>query len=565
MSDRLSVALYTRVSTDLQASRDEGSLDTQEARLRHAVRARGEMDAPVLVFREEGVSGKSLDRPSLQALIEAVKAGKVGRVMVTRVDRLSRSLMDFYELNQLFEKHEVQFQSLNESFDTSSAMGRAMVKLLLVFAELEREQTAERTRAAMHARAARGLWNGGPRPLGYDPAGNGHLNVEPAEAELVRLMFHKYVEFRSAPKLAAWLNDQGHRQKQYLSRRRGATGGLRFSADSVRRVLTNRIYLGEIQHKGETFGGQHDGIVELDLFNRVQAALSDNEKRRTGALSRAHYDYLLTGLVKCSCGFALTPSAGNGHGGRYHYYRCVGLNKKDRHSCVVKQTRAERLDELVMDMVRDAARDPSLVAEAVEEANAMAREMVGPLRQRVDSLRGELREVEQRGEALVAQALSAGIGASNTVRRMLAEAEQRQEQLRDALAAAEGELAVRATEQLDLELVVEAIRGFQAAWEHLALPEKREFLQLMIQEVVVDKDVVEVAFYEGRRVKALLEQSGRVPASPRAVPDVPDRVPDPAGHREQGSQTDRTPGVDQGFATDGEWLRLLDLNQRPSG
>ncbi len=536
------IALYTRVSTDLQATRDEGSLDTQESRLRATLTARGEADVPVQVFREEGASGKNLDRPAMTQLMAAIKAGKVRRVMVTRLDRLSRSLLDFYELNQLFEKQGVEFVSLNESFDTSSPVGRAMLKLVLVFAELEREQTAERTRAAMKARAARGLWNGGPRPLGYDPAGNGKLEINPAEAELVRLIFHKYLELRSAPRLTSWLNDQGHRQKAYVSRRKGKTGGKKFVAATVRRILTSRIYLGEIEHKGAVYDGQHDAIVDRELFDRVASAIADNTKRRTGALARAHYDYLLTGLLRCACGSALTTSAANGHGGRYHYYRCVGLNKKDRHACAVKQVRAERIDETVLGIVKDAARDPALVAEAVEEANKLAREQISPLQQRVDQLKRELAEAEQSARELLEQALSAGVGTTSTLRSLLAEAEQRQASLRSALSQAEGELAVRQTEELDLHAVVQAIRGFDAAWEHLTIVEKREMLQLMIQEVVVRPEDLEVALYEGRRVTAWLTGGG--PSS--AAVNV---------------QNDEPRAVNPGFVTDEEWLPGADHRQ----
>ena len=542
MSTDPSIAFYTRVSTDLQATRDEGSLDTQESRLRAFLAARGEESASVRVFREEGASGKNLDRPAMTQLMAAVRAGKIRRVMVTRLDRLSRSLLDFYELNQLFEKKGVEFVSLNESFDTSSPVGRAMLKLVLVFAELEREQTAERTRAAMKARAARGLWNGGPRPLGYDPTGNGHLEVNPGEAELVRLIFNKYLELRSAPRLASWLNDQGHRQKTYVSRRKGKTGGRKFVADTVRRILTCRIYLGEIEHKTEVFDGKHEAIVDRDLFDRVQSALADNVKRRTGALARAKYDYLLTGLLRCTCGHGLTPSAGNGQGGRYHYYRCVGLNKKDRHKCGLKQVRAERIDDAVLGIVKDAARDPDLIAEAVEEANKLAREQVSPLQLRVDQLKRELSEAEQSARTLLEQALSAGVSTTGTLRTLLDEAESRQTALRRALSEAEGELAVRQTQQLDLEAVVEAIRGFDSAWEHLTIVEKRELLQLMIQEVVVRPEDLEVALYEGRRVTAWLTGGGPSSANVNVRNDEPR-------------------AVNPGFVTDSEWLALHDHRQ----
>lgn len=530
MPHPLRVALYTRVSTDLQAHKDEGSLDTQEARLRAAVASRAAPSQVVQVFREEGASGKDLDRPQLQRLLEAVRAKELDLVIVTRVDRLSRSLLDFYELHRLFEQHGVQFVSLNESFDTSSAIGRAMLKLVLVFAELEREQTAERTRSAMRARAERGLWNGGHPPLGYESEGNGHLRIHPEEAILVRLIFDKYLELRSTFALSRWLNEQGYRQKRYTSRRHGETGGQPFGPSTVLLMLQNRLYLGEIPYKGQVFSGQHEAIIDPGTFERVARILETNAKNRQGPPLRAQYDYLLTGLLRCACGYALTTSAGTGRGGRYHYYRCVGLIKDPEHICPVKQVRADRVDAVVLSLVRDAAREPRLLAEALAEAERLAEQQVAPLRERVDSLRRELAAAEDTASRVLAQILSTGLGSSPTAKRTLSEAEARADQLRLTLAQAEGELGTRETEQLDHEALVEALRGFDAAFEHLNLAEKRELLGLMVRRVTLHPGQVEVALYEGQR-----------------------------GLRALGKD-DKTPVINQpGFVEKMEWLPLLEV------
>ncbi len=546
------VALYTRVSTDMQAGKDEGSLDTQEARLRAFLLSRPGEHEVRTVFREEGASGKSLDRPALQQLMRAVERDEVDLVVVTRLDRLSRSLLDFYELHRLFEKHTVRFVSLNETFDTSSPVGRAMLKLVLVFAELEREQTADRTRQAMQARAERGLWNGGSPPLGYDSQGNGHLDINAHEAELVRLIFDKYLELRSAPQVAGWLNEQGHRQKRFTSRRKGETGGKRFTPASVRLLVKNRLYLGEITHKGEVFEGQHDPIIERDDFDRAQNVIEGNAKGRRGPPLRAQHDYPLTGVAQCACGYALTSSAGTGRGGKtYFYYRCVGLQKNVDHPCEVRQVRAELLEDAVFSVVREAARDPQLLAEAVEEANRMARDTVDPLRQRVDGLRRELAEVEAEGQTTLRQVLTSGVSNSDLARSLLADIEARRDGLRAALATAEGELAGKEAEQLDLELVTQAIQGFDSAFEHLTAAEKREFLQLLIHKATVHPDHVEVALYDGRHANRYLQQATRngVLIGPRVGESQNDNGHEPV----------------QRFVAGEEWLRLLDLNQRPSG
>ena len=285
--------------------------DTQEARLRAAVASRKESGEIVEVFREEGESGKSLDRPEVQRLLEGIGVGQFDLVMVTRIDRLSRSLLDFYKVYELMSEHVVEFVSLNESFDTTSAVGRAMLKLVLVFAELEREQTAERTRDAAAARAQRGLYGGGHPKLGYDSKGGGHLEVNEVEAALVKLVFEQYQEIRSAPKLARWLNERGHRTKRYISRRKGARGGKLFKAAGLRTILKDRLYLGEVDFKGEVFDGQHDPIITPEDFGRVQKIIAGNAKNKRGVPRGALHGYPLTGVLTCgSCGHSLTTGAG---------------------------------------------------------------------------------------------------------------------------------------------------------------------------------------------------------------------------------------------------------------
>jgi site-specific DNA recombinase len=560
------VALYTRVSTDIQANKDEGSLDTQEARLRSAVASRQGAHNVSHVFREEGESGKSLDRPALQQLLAGARARQFDLVVVTRIDRLSRSLLDFYEVHRLFEENGVTFTSLNESFDTSQALGRAMLKLVLVFAELEREQTAERTRTALRARAERGLWNGGHPPLGYDSEGNGHIKVNEVEAELVRGIFAKYEETRSTNSVFHWLKDAGHRQKTYTSRRRGASGGKAFTVGGIQHLLQNRLYLGEIDHKGDIFEGQHPAIIDRETFDRAQAIFESNNKGAKGLPLRAQYDYLLTGVLRCACGHALTTSAGNGKGGRYHYYRCVGIMKKPDHPCPVRQVRAETIDELVMGLVRDAARDPKLIEDAVAEANRMAREQVDPLRKRVEQLRRELAEAEDQAGRVLAQILSAGIAASATAKRLLADAEDRQTKLRTSLSQAEGELATRETEHLDHEAMIAAIQGFDVAFDHLTLAEKREFMQLMCKHVELHPDHVVVELYEGRTATRYLTGNKRLQKGGGGVPGggggVPDAVP---GEHEGREQKQRTPDRGPGFVTVSEWLPVADGRKNVAG
>ena len=286
---------------------------------------------------------------------------------------------------------------------------------------------------------------------------------------------------------------------------KGATGGKDFSIAVVRHVLRNRLYLGEIEHKGQVFKGQHEPLVDPETFERVQAIMQTNALSPIAGRERAQHDYLLTGLARCQCGHALTTSLGKGNGGTYFYYRCTGLQKRVNHSCTVRQVRAEVLEDAVLSIVREAATEPSLIAEAVAEANRLALAAVRPLHDRVQGLKKEVQEAEWQTQELLTSLLASGLAEHATARKRMSEAERRLEQLRESLAAAEGELVSKSTQQLDLEVVIAALRSFDRSYQNLSADEKREFLQSMIKEVTVRPDLVELVFFEGRQAMRRLE------------------------------------------------------------
>jgi DNA invertase Pin-like site-specific DNA recombinase len=275
------VALYLRVSTHTQTT-NKDSLETLEASLRAAVQARGGQHEIRFVFHEEGVSATAIERPQRQRMLEHIRRGDIDLLLVTRIDRLTRSLLDFDHFQAALEMHHVQLISLNEALDTSTAEGQETLRHLRDFASLKREKMGERTRAAMEARAVRGLWKGGHPPPCYDSTGNGSLSVNGKEAVLVRQLFSRYLELRSTERVANWLTRLGYRQKEYHSRRQGMIGGKPFTAGGVVRVLQNRFYLGEIVYHGATYEGQHQAIVQRDVFDRVQAILEDQAAESSG-------------------------------------------------------------------------------------------------------------------------------------------------------------------------------------------------------------------------------------------------------------------------------------------
>ena len=324
--------LYVRVSTERQSEIKDGSLETQTDRLKQYIgfRAKSALDDAkqakwkvVDIYREEGKSGKNTERPALQKLLSDVKEGSINAVLCTKIDRITRSLIDFYKLNEIFIKHNVDFISLEENFDTSTPMGKAMLKMTLVWAELEREQTSQRTKEKMLWRAQQGLWNGG-QILGYDLIDK-KLSVNKDEAKLVNSMFNKYLELGSVLKVVEYLNGHGYRTKEYISRRRNAKrGGNKFFNQYISHVLKNKIYIGQVWHHDKAYPGQHKAIVNEKLWNEANRTLKLQTPKRINPKREVKHAFILQGLLRCGwCGNYMSTKYSTGKNGLHYYYQCT--------------------------------------------------------------------------------------------------------------------------------------------------------------------------------------------------------------------------------------------------
>jgi len=325
----LRCAIYTRKSTEEGLDQAFNSLDAQrEACEAYAISQRHE-GWQVLSTRYDdgGFSGGNLTRPALQRLLADINDGKVDLVVVYKIDRLTRSLMDFSKLVETFDRHETSFVSVTQHFNTTSSMGRLTLNVLLSFAQFEREVTGERIRDKVAASKRKGMWMGGPVPLGYSLVDKALVVNEP-EAALVRHIFERYCQLGCVQALKEELDQANSRGRSRLQRD-GAIETRAFSRGGLYAVLNRRLYLGEVHHKGESFEGQHDAIVPADLWAKAQAKLQNNRhERRTG--KRASNTSLLAGMVKDGAGNRLIPSHSTKGDKRYRYYvtRPGGEGKK---------------------------------------------------------------------------------------------------------------------------------------------------------------------------------------------------------------------------------------------
>lgn len=278
-------AVYTRKSSDEGLEQDFNSLDAQREAGEAFIKSQ-EHEGWRLVpehYDDGGISGGTLDRPALQALLTDIRAGKVHIIVVYKVDRLSRSLSDFAKLVDIFEKHEVSFVSVTQQFNTTTSMGRLMLNVLLSFAQFEREVTGERIRDKIAASRKKGIWMGGHPPLGYDFSER-KLHINEAEATVVRHIFSRYAALKSVRNLQAELQRDGYRTKQRTSSSGTRFGGVPFSRGHLYKILSNRIYIGEAVHKGTAYPGEHDAIIDQQLWDSVNSVLSGNRhEHRTDA------------------------------------------------------------------------------------------------------------------------------------------------------------------------------------------------------------------------------------------------------------------------------------------
>src|SRR5262249_29237667 len=311
-------AVYTRKSTEYNLELAFNSLDAQREACEAYIQSQAHEGWRLIPGRyDDGAfSGASLERPALQQLLADVRAGKIDIVLVYKVDRLTRSLADFAKLIELFDAHDVSFVSVTQSFNTRSSMGRLTLNVLLSFAQFERELIGERVRDKIAASKRKGLWVGGPVPLGY-AAVDKKIVVVAAEAAAVRTIFARYLELGSVRALAQDLDRRGIRSKpRRLSNGRTIGGGC-FGVGALAHLLKSRFYIGEVVYRGEVHGGEQAPIVDRALFAAVQAKLAAQARARRCQLRGS--PALLCGRLFDHRGNRMSPTHANKGGARYRY------------------------------------------------------------------------------------------------------------------------------------------------------------------------------------------------------------------------------------------------------
>jgi len=511
------VGLYTRVSTLKQAFKNEGSLEVQEDCLRSYLGVRQKQQAGlkeaeewqfVGLYREAGKSAKNTQRPELQRLLHDIRTDRVNTIMVTKIDRITRSLRDFYDLWGLFEQKQITFISLAESFDTSTIMGRAMLKLVVLFAEMERERIAERVRETTEHRIGTGHYCGGP-VLGYDfdPNNKGMLIVNPEEAALVRLIDETYLKIGSVLATTGSINKRGYRTKTYLSREGKPMGGTPFFNTGIHRVLKNPLYIGKIDDGENLVDGKQEAIVPLDLWNRVQRRLEAQVRTRHNDQHQRQYTFLLEGLVRCGqCGNMLSPRSAHGRNAKYFYYGCTTRWHQGRTACNMKDVSAPTLDGAMVERIKGLGQERDYVERLASGSNVSTQHELQQLelsKKTLERQRAKVRrKLERLSDLLTA---SKAYGAEDQLLKMIGEASKEDQAIQVALDEVVTKKDSIRQQTVDPDLVCKNLHTFTELFDAATEAEKQALVKLILHQVIWTPAEVKYALYEQPSAEALDE------------------------------------------------------------
>lgn len=485
-------AIYVRKSTDENLRGDFTTLDNQAEYGRSFIKTREPMgwQAYHEVYSDAGYSGKNTDRPALKKLMADARQGKFNVVICYKYDRLTRNTRDFLDILSVFESQGIDFVSVTQPIDTTSPVGRLMRSILMEFAQFEREMISERTRDKLQAMMRKGKWTGGPAPLGYDlDRETKKVVVNDPEAKIVRDIFDIYLKERSLSVTAARINARGFRMKAWTTRGGNTKGGSQFFKVNLSYLLRNTIYIAKRRMKGEFYTMEQPAIIDEKIFQEVQALLENNRVKRN-SLNTDKHDFLLKGLVRCAaCGSQMTPHFSRKAGqSTFLYYRCSIVNRSDRGACSVRAVRGRALEQFVIDQLKILARDENLVRDVVRKVTEDAEELPGLRRDKI-SASSELGKLEAdiRGAMSGLGATQEGSPKWRLFMDQLDGMAVRRDELHALLSQLEAKILDVESRQVDAALFHRNMAAFVEIFERLDLKQKKEFIRLLVREVVYDK------------------------------------------------------------------------------
>ncbi len=474
-------AIYCRVSTAEQGQSGL-SLKDQEERCRGLCVAKGWDVYNVYV---DIASAGSLDRAEFTRLVLDAEAGKFNVVVALRLDRISRVPRDFYNVVHDFNKQNIEFTTVDNDIDTTTPQGRMLLGVLLQFAAFEREMGAERTRAAMRKRAAKGLPPGGVPPLGYNRV-DGKFVIAPEEAQIVRQIFNSYVNGVPPAEIARELNRAGYRTKLHTDQNGKTSGGRKFTRNIITKTITNPIYTGVIYFSGENFPGLHEPIISKSIFSSAQATVKSNAERRNLG-NPVTNQMLLNGLIKCSfCGSYMTTKSGTGqHGQKYYYYVCSKSIHEGAKACVSRQVKREDIEAFIVSLIRQIANDPDYLDAVINSIENTSTKDNKRIENEINALGRKILSLEAKQQNIAKAVSEHGL---EDISGLTMELKDLQDQINSNIE--HQQKLIEESKQANKinirpEEITELYQEFDKIWDLLDKPDQRSLINLLIGQIDV--------------------------------------------------------------------------------
>lgn len=471
-------AVYTRKSTDEGLDQEFNSLDAQRDAGEAFIASQRSEGWECLDERYDdgGFSGGNLERPAMKRLMADIEAGRIDCVVVYKVDRLSRSLLDFSRLMETFERHNVAFVSVTQQFNTASSMGRLILNVLLSFAQFEREMISERTRDKIAATRRKGKWCGGVPVFGYTIEET-RLVVVPHEAERVRQIFDLYLRTHSLLETAREANRRGWRTKLWTTKKATTRGGLPYDKNRIYQMLTNITYTGKLTYKEEIHEGQHQAIVDPQVFAEVGESLRKNG--RTALLkATTNFDGMLRGILRCAkCDRAMRHTSTGRGTKRYRYYVCGKAEKQGYDSCPSPSIPAKQIESFVVEELRVFAGDDELIRDIYERCHEQSREDIDSQCREADSIAKFLKE--DHAEIAHLLATSAGPDLIESAQSRIDKNEARLKELREAI---DNHRPIRVSHAA----IRKTLGELDKAWDTIPPRDRCRLMELLIERIDFD-------------------------------------------------------------------------------
>ncbi|MFI4912934.1 MAG: recombinase family protein [Sedimentisphaeraceae bacterium JB056] len=494
MKKEVRCAVYTRKSTEEGLNQEFNSLDAQREAAESYITSQKSQGWKCLpeYYDDGGFTGGNMDRPALKRLLDDVDNKRIDCVVVYKVDRLSRSLLDFTKILERFEKQDVSFVSVTQQFNSATSMGRLTLNVLLSFAQFEREVISERTRDKIAMARRRGKYTGGRPVLGYDIE-NSKLKINSNEAETVRKIFNTYLQTGGLVSTIKKLDELGIHNKTWVTKKGILQKGKEFNKNTLRCLLTNPLYVGKVRYKESLFNGEHQGIIDSALFEEVGRKLS----KSSGSLNREPNKNggILKGLLRCvHCRSTMTHSFTKKENRRYRYYICRNAQSKGWASCPHPSLPAEQIEDFVINEIKDIGLDDELIELVTANISKSIESDIAAAKERIKTDKNELKSLKQR---LLKQSEPSQLAA---IGEMILLCEQRIE---------ESFAKIKELEKTEIssEDIRTACRKFDPVWTTLSIQQQWQMLGLLIKRIDFDGpgNNIDIVFYP----EGLKQISGR--------------------------------------------------------